>query len=213
MSQEDDFLIDDLLGTPRDGLETEHMPAGRALRRAARRRYENAAKGRAVAEQVGAMPSAGESIHLVSNGKYDCWSVVKAALQWLGKADELYCSTWTLCRPVVVELFALCDRGALDGRRVSFLSGLYFKRRETSLYAAMLEGLRQRGGRYIAFQSHAKVTLLCNPAAAIVIEGSANLNDNPRFEQYVITNDRALYDFHRAWMEEVLARGTELPHD
>lgn len=30
---------------------------------------------------------------------------------------------------------------------------------------------------------------------------------NPRIEQYVISNDQALYDFHRAWIDALLAAG------
>jgi len=35
------------------------------------------------------------------------------------------------------------------------------------------------------------------------MEGSANFTSNPRLENYIIVNDRALWDFHREWMEGV----------
>jgi hypothetical protein len=86
------------------------------------------------------------------------------------------------------------------------LTGTYFKRRETAVYAFLLEGIRARGGRFRAFQNHAKVQLIANPDrdAWYTVEGSANLTSNPRLEQYVITNDRPLWEFHRRWMEEML---------
>jgi hypothetical protein len=73
-----------------------------------------------------------------------------------------------------------------------------------AVYAMLLDGIRARGGRYRSFQNHAKVLLLSNAGTGvwISVEGSANLTSNPRLEQYVITNDQGLYDFHRGWMEE-----------
>jgi hypothetical protein len=68
-----------------------------------------------------------------------------------------------------------------------------------------------RGGRYKAFENHSKILLLASAARDtwITVEGSANLNANPRFEQYVLTNDRWLWEFHRGWMEEVFVTPTK----
>ena len=93
----------------------------------------------------------GESVHIVSNGKYDFWTWVPQMLDWIGTVDEFYCSTWTLARSNCVELIELWDSGRIPLGKVSFLTGLYFKRRETATYSFLLEAIRQRGGRYIAF--------------------------------------------------------------
>lgn len=118
--------------------------------------------------------------------------------------SDLYCSTWTLSRETAADLFALIDEGKID--RVSFLTGLYFKRREAAVYNFLLTGLRQRGGRYRAFPNHCKLLLLAAGQTRLVIEGSANLTGNPRAEQYAITHDATLYDFCRDWFEAALER-------
>ncbi len=99
-------------------------------------------------------------------------------------------------------MFELWDAGKISVS--DWLVGLYFKRRETHVYATLLDGLIKRGGRLKAFETHAKVLLLNNAAknAWYTIEGSANLTANPRLEQYVITNDKALWQFHQTWFEE-----------
>ncbi|HUX15944.1 MAG TPA: hypothetical protein VMW52_05690, partial [Phycisphaerae bacterium] len=89
--------------------------------------------------------------------------------------------------------------------QVSYLTGTYFKRRETATYSLLLEALLARGHRFRAFENHCKILLLANAhkGAWLTVEGSANLNSNPRLEQYVITNDRGLHDWHRAWMDAI----------
>jgi len=194
---------------PADTLETEYMPAARALTISPRRRFERIQQRQALGEVVTGPPAAGESVHVVSEAKFDFWTWVPAMLDWFGNTPDLYCSTWTLSRPNAVELFELCDTARIG--RVHFLTGLYFKRRETAVYTFLLKGIRARGGRYRAFRNHAKVLLLANGDAWLTVEGSANLTSNPRLEQYVVTNDRSLYEFHRAWMEEAFTKHDEEP--
>lgn len=201
-----DLLIGNILGGQADSLEGD-MPAPRAMRRIAKRRMMNGDRETHLRDMLAAAPAVGESIHIISAGKFDFWTWVPVMLQWIGKTDALYCSTWTLSRANALDLFAAHDAGLIAKGQVHFLTGVYFKRRETAVYSMLLQGLTERGGRYKAFENHAKVLLLCNAASGtyITVEGSANLNSNPRLEQYVITNERGLHDFHRAWMEEALA--------
>ncbi|MBK9968277.1 MAG: hypothetical protein IPP07_26815 [Holophagales bacterium] len=109
-----------------------------------------------------------------------------------------------MSRGNVVELLALFDARRI--KAVSVTSGTYFLRRESAVAATLQEGLRARGQRYRAFANHAKVVLLAAPPDFLVFEGSANWTANPRLEQNVLVNDRELYDFHKAWMEDVLPR-------
>ena len=204
---------DVIRGQHADPLETDRMPDARALRMHARRRLERIAHGKALAAVIPEPPAAGETIHIVSNAKYDFWSWVPHIIDaWLGRADELYCSTWTLSRLNATDLFDLWDRGKIAPGKVSFLTGLYFKRRETAVYTMLLDGLRRRGGRYRSFKNHAKVLLLSNARKNLwlTVEGSANLTSNPRLEQYTLTNARDLYRFHREWMEEMLGEADQL---
>ena len=209
LDEETDYLIDDILGTggPADPLETQHMPAAGVHRRPSpRRRFERIKQKQTLRDVIADPPSPGETIHVIGTGLYDFWTFVPQFIDWIGRAARLTCSTWTLSRPNAVELFEIWDAGRIG--TADFLTGLYFKRRETAVYTMLLEGIRARGGRYRAFRNHAKVLLLENPErdAWITVEGSANLTGNPRLEQYTITNDRALYDFHRTWTEEAFTK-------
>jgi hypothetical protein len=201
----ENHLVDDILGISAP-LESTEMPNPRALRRQARRQVARIGHQESLRDVVPNPPAAGESIHIASGSKFDFWTWAPVMLDWIGTAGTLYCSTWTLSRPNAVDMLEQWDAGRFES--AAFLTGTYFKRRETAVYTLLLEGLLARGGRFVAFQNHAKVMLLDNPARGtwLTVEGSANLTANPRWEQYVITNDRTLWEFHRTWMEEMLSR-------
>jgi len=184
-------------------LESDDLPNSRALRHDAARRLLRVRQRQALTHVLAAPPAPGETVHLLSAAKWDFWTWVPVMLDWIGHTEKLRCSTWTLNRQTAVELFELWDAGRIGS--VDFLTGLYFKRRETAVYTYLVNGIRKRGGRYRAFRNHAKVLLLANPQADayITVEGSANLTANPRWEQYAITNHRPLWEFHRSWFDEM----------
>ena len=55
--------------------------------------------------------------------------------------------------------------------------------------------------------SHAKV-ILCKTKCGknMIVEGSGNLSDNARIEQYLIENNKKVYNFHKTWIDDVTDR-------
>jgi len=186
-----------------DPIERQTMPPdGKITRRDIRRRMRYVKRKETAAEALeGTLPGPGESTHYIQAATYDFFHTVPAAVGILGEVGDLYASTWTMSRNNVLELFEIFDGGKI--KRISVLTGNYFKRRESAVYARLLEGLQRRGQRYAAFGNHTKIVLMDSPPDYIVMEGSANFTSNPRLENYIIVNDRALWDFHREWMEGV----------
>ncbi len=208
MDLETAFLVADICDSRADELQTDAMPAGRALRLTARYQLARVGQQEALRQAVPTPPPPGESVHVISDAQYDYFRWFPEMILWAGGAvDEAYISTWTLCRQNCIELFQLWDGGAIPPGRVSFLTGEYFRQRETSVYATLLEGIRARGGRYRAGKIHAKIQLVCNAGKGfyLVAEGSANWTANPRAEQAILTNHEPLYRFYRSWFEEVLS--------
>lgn len=53
--------------------------------------------------------------------------------------------------------------------------------------------------------SHAKVFLAKTTCGKhIVFEGSGNLSDNARFEQYIFEDNESVYNFHKKWIDDIL---------
>lgn len=188
-----------------DELETQETITPRKLRMAEKAREVKALKRQELAEFVEALPSPGETLRCVSNGRFDYWDFVPHILKMRkGAALEFYASTWTLNRQNCEELLQLFDSGRI--RKISFMTGIYFKRRESAVYATLLDGLTDRGQRYIALENHSKIAMLAIPPDYYVLEGSANFTANPRIEQNCLTNSKRVFDFHKEWMNEVFAK-------
>ena len=60
--------------------------------------------------------------------------------------------------------------------------------------------------RLAAARSHCKVVCFdLGPCDGLVFEGSANLRTNGNREQLTATRDRALHDWHAAWIDELVS--------
>lgn len=205
--EETDFLIDDILDLDQaHTLETDYMPSARSHRISTRRRFARLRQKQALRKIMPRLPAPGESLHAVGPGQHDFFTFIPEVIALMGRVDRLTCSTWTINHPNAVELIEIWDRGLIG--TVDFLTGDYFKARETGIYTMLVNALRRRGGRYRAFMNHAKLLMFGSEERDtwVTITASANLTANPRMEIFVIINDRALYDFHRSWIEEVFTQ-------
>jgi hypothetical protein len=206
MTDVSDFLIESILaGDQADPLESARIPEPRAFRITARHRFARMEQRQRLREIVPEPPAPGESIHCTTGGKFELFTWIPEAIEWLGTADELYISTWTCSKPNAVELFELADAGRIGP--IHLVTGLYFKRREGSIYRFLLDGLRKRGGTYRSFPNHSKVCLLSNAGKGdyLTVEGSGNLTANPQHENETIINSREVWQFHANWFREMLA--------
>ena len=149
------------------------------------------------------LPEVDESIHIVSNGNFDYFTLIPIAIDLMGgKCNDFYFSTWTLNNSNSEAILKLYDDKKV--KNINCLVGLYFKQREAQVFNMLYEGLLQRGQRIFSNENHSKVTLLDNGKDFIVICGSANFTANPRIEQFTIYNSKELFDFHKSWMDEII---------
>jgi len=200
-----DFDLPDLTPFEEQELETTYLISSRQLKHQEKEKLKYAMKKESARDVLTELPAPGETTHIISNGSFDYWTFVPIIIDMLGgRSLEGWFSTWTLNRSNCTELFEIYDRGALGS--INFLTGIYFKRRETSVYAKLLTGIMERGQRYKALENHAKIILLTNGTDFVTMEGSANFTANHRIEQNSIFNSRSVFDFHRAWMDEILSK-------
>ena len=200
MTEIDTLFSMDLIET---SIERAEGIDARTLKAERKRAFKKCMRKEKAAEILTELPGPGETLHIVSNGKFDYWDFVPIICKLIGApVDQAFLSTWTLNRQCCKETMELLDAGTI--KKLGFLTGLYFKQRESSVYAQLVTGLSARGQQFRALENHSKIALLKSGETYIVMEGSANFTGNPRIEQNTITQCRELWEFHAGWFTEVL---------
>lgn len=118
---------------------------------------------------------------------------------------EMYIAVYRMNLDSVNRLKQVIDSGQI---RCSILLSSFF--RENKKYERWAEELVQyaqnKNHVQVAFSvNHAKVFLAKTKCQRyIVFEGSGNLSDNARIEQYLIEDNETTFEFHKGWIIETI---------
>ncbi len=156
------------------------------------------------AKHLRELPAAGESLHCVMRGNYNAWDLVPATLRLAAPATiaALHVATLGFNGRNAVELCELLDAGAVGS--ATFLCSHYFEKTTPDVFGYLAAELARRDQRILAMRSHAKIILMrLSDGRHYTIEGSANLRSCRNIEQFCMTNDRGLMEFHRTWIEQM----------
>lgn len=155
------------------------------------------------------LPGPGESLHGVISGKFALADLIPALIESAGPIDTLHIATLSFNAQNAKDLLQMLDDGQIGS--VGLLISYYYKSTSREIYDLLVPQLRERGHRVLAMRTHAKILLAkMRNGTSYVCESSANLRSSINVEQFVLTNDRPLYDFHRTWIDDLLDHGQEL---
>jgi hypothetical protein len=185
-------------------IETRETISPRKVVLDGKRKMIDVRRRKSARELLERLPEEGEYFHMVSDGNFDYWSLIPMIAEMAGsRGATLHASTWTMNRRNALEMLELIDAGIF--KHVSLLTGTYFKRRESAVYATIANGLAARNSRIRCLENHAKVAIISAGKTGYILEGSANFTANPRIEQNIVAKSRELYEHHRKWIEDVFA--------
>jgi len=186
------------------GLPTDLKYQSRANRRACVNLIHVAACER----HIGRLPAPDETFHCVVGSTYPLWAMVPAVANLAGevKIESLHVSTLSFSKYNGDELVGMLDAGQIG--RVVLLASCHFKAVNAEIYDPIHKALTDRGHRIAARRTHAKVLAFAlSDGRRFTVEGSANLRSGKSVEQFCMTGDAGLYEFHVGWMESLIHEG------
>ena len=151
------------------------------------------------------LPAVGSAIWAVTGGQWSLLDVIREALNQTGPA-RLRVSAWTIGLDNAETLAAMLNKGLMTSLEV-FVDAS-FPNREPE-YAQRIVGLLGLGAITLT-NTHAKFATIRNAGWNIGIEGSMNLNRNPRFENCNITHLLTVADMYDAVLDQLTATGMRM---
>ena len=135
----------------------------------------------------------GECYHVISGGDVDSFSYLMWILR-MQKVKHLLCSTWRIAMCDIDEFHRQITLGRIG--KLDFYVGEILPNNLPEEYHTLEEVCRDSGGRIAVFRNHSKVMAGYGEKFDFTIESSANINQNPRTEQTVITIDSGVAKFY-----------------
>lgn len=80
--------------------------------------------------------------------------------------------------------------------------------RKTALYAQMVLLVDEYKNLKIKVHHmiHSKITIIRSEKFNLSIEASANYSNNQRIENFTITENKDVFNFHKNWMNEIIGK-------
>jgi hypothetical protein len=155
------------------------------------------------AEALAVLPGPGETLHALMTGRYDLMHLITALVTHLGDVEAVRIATLSYNGRNLAEMVALLDGGAI--KSLALLCSAFFRDHNRELWEETLDDFRERGQKAAAARSHAKVvTIATSSGRRFSLEGSANLRTNSNREQFALTDDEALHDWHAGWIDALV---------
>lgn len=136
----------------------------------------------------------GTAYHCFSFGDVDALTYLRVIIKQQ-RVEYALLSTWCMAATDVDEITKWIRHGDLG--RIDFYVGEIFQASYAPIYLMLSDLVKEFGGRVAIFRNHSKVMAGFGERFDFVIEGSANVNTNPRAECAVITVDSALARFYK----------------
>ena len=142
----------------------------------------------------------GEQYRIITNNTYNAISFIDFLLKH-EQIKQIYIAVYRLNQKSVTRIIELIER---DGVEMNLLLSSFFREnKKYEEWTRQIETYARTTGRInLGFAvNHAKVFCAYTESKKyFVFEGSGNLSDNARIEQYLVENSKEMYNFHRKWI-------------
>jgi hypothetical protein len=150
-------------------------------------------------------PLPNEQYRIITEKQFNAYALIIDLLKD-SIIDELYIAIYRINEPTVDSIIDLIDNGRIK-KAVFIISNYFNQTKKPERWALKLREYSSIkpnvSHRYV--HNHAKVAAIKAGDDYYVFEGSGNMSDNARIEQYVYENNKEVFDFHKDWMLKLIA--------
>jgi len=146
-------------------------------------------RGETASEAIGTL-SHGCEVYGFTKGQFSLINVLEHCLSETGPADVVIC-TWSAASGDIRAANRLLSNHQI--KTLKFIVDFSFQRRKPEFCAELTRAFGVESTRVTSI--HAKFCMVRNAAWNLVIRTSMNLNYNPRFENFEISDDPRMADF------------------
>ena len=149
-------------------------------------------------------PSPGEQWLIVTEKQFNAFALVLSIIE-NQLIEELYFAIYRINEPTVNALIAFIDAGKIK-RGLFIISNFFNQTKKPEKWALKLIDYCEHNADFDCVFTHNHAKILCLKAQSdyYVFEGSGNMSDNARIEQYRYENSVESYNFHKKWMTKLL---------
>lgn len=152
---------------------------------------------------IAPIPKEGEQYLIITEKQFNAFALIVGLIE-NNIIDEMYLAIYRINEPTVQALINFIEEGKIK-MGVFVISNFFNQTKKPERWAIMLRDYckKNENFKHIYTHNHAKVLAIRTGNDHFVFEGSGNMSDNARIEQYRYENCKESFLFHKKWMSEI----------
>lgn len=157
-------------------------------------------------KQLCIKPKPNEQYRIITEKQFNAYAFILYILE-TEIIEKLSIAIYRINEPTVQSIIKLIDSKKI--KVANFVISSFFNQtKRPEQWALLLKSYCEKSKvcRHRYTHNHAKVILIQTKENYYVFEGSGNMSDNARIEQYIFENNKQVYNFHLSWIEEIMKK-------
>jgi len=178
----------------------------RAIRRIKKNNEIHFIKAKALSDLC-QKPKKNEQYRIITEKQFNAYALILHLLE-SEPIDEMYLAIYRINQPTVKSIINFIEADKI--KNATFVISNFFNQtKKPERWAIELKEYceKKKNCRHIYIHNHAKVLAIKTKTGYYIFEGSGNMSDNARIEQYLYENNKEVFDFHKNWMLELINNG------
>jgi hypothetical protein len=150
-------------------------------------------------------PKAFEQYRIITEKQFNAFAFLLYILE-TEQIEELHLAIYRINEPTVNSIIDLIDAGKI--KKATFVISNFFNQtKKPEKWAIKLKDYCEtnKNTNHVYVHNHSKVVAIkTSENNYYVFEGSGNMSDNARIEQYIFENSKDVYEFHKEWMSSLI---------
>lgn len=151
-------------------------------------------------------PKENEQWRIITEKQFNAFNLILDVIQ-NSIIEELYIAIYRINEPTVRTIKQLIEDGRIK-KATFIISNFFLQTKRPEQWAISLKNFcdaNQDKCSSAYVHNHAKVICIKDDKGNhFVFEGSGNMSDNARIEQYLYENNQTTFNFHKQWMNDLV---------
>ena len=148
-------------------------------------------------------PKKNEQYRIITEKQFNAYALILHLLQ-TEIIEEMYLAIYRINQPTVDSLIDLIESNKIK-KSTFVISNFFNQTKKPEKWAIKLKNFCDKNDRckHIYIHNHSKVLAIKTKENYFIFEGSGNMSDNARIEQYIYEESKDVFLFHKKWMSEL----------
>lgn len=185
---------------------TESVLKQRAIKKKLKNEQMHYIRAKALSDICGE-PAEGEQWRIITEKQFNVFALILHLLQ-TRVIEEMYLAVYRINEPTVTSIIEFIESGKIK-KSVFVISSFFNQTKKPEQWAIMLKQFADKKANcyHVYTHNHAKVLAVrTSKNEFFVFEGSGNMSDNARIEQYIYENSKQSFEFHKKWMTKLCSK-------